>query len=33
MINAWHLCWMLPLAVAFGAFIMAIIAGDNRDLP
>lgn len=31
MINAWHLCWMLPLAAAFGAFLMAIIAGGDCD--
>lgn len=29
MMNALHLLWIVPLAVSFGAFIMAIFAGSK----
>lgn len=29
--NPLHLLWIVPLAGAVGAFLMAIIAGGDRD--
>lgn len=31
MISAWHLLWIVPLAVTAGAFCMAIVAGGDND--
>lgn len=28
--NPLHLIWMLPLAMATGAFLMAVVAGGTR---
>ena len=30
MISAWHLLWIIPLAVSAGAFCMALVAVNNR---
>lgn len=31
MINALHLCWIVPLAAAFGLLVLAVFRGGKTD--
>lgn len=31
MISVWHLLWIIPISVAFGGFLFALIAANCGD--
>lgn len=30
MMSVWHLCWIVPVAVSFGAALMAVVIGGSK---